>query len=398
MSQPAGAPTFMLLSNHGHALVAITEDADARLRDIAERLGITERAAQSIVNDLVDAGYVQRTRVGRRNTYTVDRTQPFPHPALEQEPIGTLLSSLVAWTSDDDPNPAQPTTAGEGDSFEEIADAAAEVDTDEGLDRLTSLAAWLVHTPVCFVSLIRDETELITSGVGVPDELMRRELPLDRSICQHVISGQEPLVVFDTLEDPVLADNPAVLRYGLRACVGLPLVTSGGITIGSMCAADTQPRRWTEADVRMLTSLAMAAASQVEIGILSRGYRDAANRYRTLLETLPDTLIMVFDAEYRLEIASATVHARNSHRPGSIIGRTLDELTTPEEAAALRAHYQAALHGERHRFHYRNPAGLMFDLEVVPLNDADGSVGSFMVVGRERSDLPTAAYTNNRAA
>jgi GAF domain-containing protein len=386
----------MLLSNHGHALVAITEDADARLRDIAGRLGITERAAQSIVNDLVDAGYVQRTRVGRRNTYTVDRTQPLPHPALEQEPIGTLLSSLVAWKSDDDLNPAQPTTPGEGDTFEEIADAAAEVDADEGLDRLSSLAAWLVHTPVCFVSLIRDETELITSGVGVPAELMRRELPLDQSIGQHIVASQGPLVIFDTFEDPLLADNLTVKECGIRACAGLPLITSSGVAIGTMCAADTQPRRWTESDVRMLTSLAMAAASQVEIGIVSRGYRDAANRYCALLETLPDTLILVFDAEYRVEVASATVHTRNSHRPQSIIGLTLDELTTPEEAAALRAQYQAALRGQHHRFRYRNPAGLLFDLEVVPLKNADGSVGSFMVVGRERHDLTVAAANTEK--
>ncbi|HEU0193369.1 MAG TPA: PAS domain-containing protein [Gaiellales bacterium] len=121
-----------------------------------------------------------------------------------------------------------------------------------------------------------------------------------------------------------------------------------------------------------------------------RGHRDAANRYRTLLETLPDTLIVVFDADDRVEIASATVHTRNSHRPGSIVGLTLDELTTPEEAAALRAHYQAALRGERHRFHYCNPAGVVLDLEVVPLKNTDGSVGSFMVVGRERLALPAA--------
>jgi len=392
MSQTAGAPTFMLLSNHGHALVAITEDADARLRDIAGRLGITERAAQSIVNDLVDAGYVQRTRVGRRNTYTVDRSRPFPHPALEQAQIGTLLSSLVVWNSDDDANPAEPTLPDDRETPEGVADAAAgEVDTSVGLDRLTSLAAWLLHTPICFISVTRDEGELITSAVGLPQEIMWRELPLDQSIGQHIVASQGPVVISDTLEEPLLADNLAVKECGIRACAGLPLITSTGITIGTMCAADTQPRRWTESDVHMLTSLAMAAASQAEIGILSRGYRDAANRYRTLLETLPDTLIIVFDAEYRVEVASATVHTRNSHRPQSIIGLTLDELTTPEEAAALRAHYQAALRGKRHRFRYRSPAGLLFDLEVVPLKNADGSVGSFMVIGRERHDLTAAA-------
>lgn len=378
----------MLLSNHGHALVAIAEDADVRLRDIAARIGITERAAQSIVNDLVEAGFVQRTRVGRRNTYTVDRSQPFTHPALEQAHIGTLLSSLVPWNTDD-ANAADPRLPGDDRRTPETGEALA--DTAEGLDRLTSLAAWLLQTPVCFVSLTGPGDERIASAAGLPKEMIRGELRVDRSINEPILNSPGPLVVFDALEDPRLSDTPAVRDRGLRSFAGLPLITSDGRVIGTMCAADTQPRRWTESDVHMLTSLATAAASQVEIGIVSRGHRDAANRYRTLLETLPDTLIVVFDADYRVEVASATVHTRNSHRPGSIVGLTLDELTTPEEAAALRAHYQAALRGERHRFHYCNPAGVVFDLEVVPLKNPDGSVGSFMVVGRERLALPAAA-------
>src|SRR6476659_6728926 len=90
------APSFFLLTNHGQVLVAVAENPDARIREIADRVGITERATQTILNDLVGAGYVQRTRVGRRNTYTVDPEKPFPHPALHQ-PVGSLLSGLVAW-------------------------------------------------------------------------------------------------------------------------------------------------------------------------------------------------------------------------------------------------------------------------------------------------------------
>lgn len=61
------------LSNHARVLAALADDPEIRLRDVADQVGITERAAQSIVADLANAGYVTRTRVGRRNRYEVHR-------------------------------------------------------------------------------------------------------------------------------------------------------------------------------------------------------------------------------------------------------------------------------------------------------------------------------------
>src|SRR4029079_4403601 len=89
-------PSFFLLTNHGQVLLAVAEKPDVRIREIADRVGITERATQTILNDLVGAGYVERTRVGRRHPHPVDPQNPSPHPALHQ-PVGSLLSGLVAW-------------------------------------------------------------------------------------------------------------------------------------------------------------------------------------------------------------------------------------------------------------------------------------------------------------
>ncbi len=86
------AHTWTFLSNHGHVLLAVVEDPDARIRDIAERVGITERAAQLIIGDLVEAGYVERTRVGRRNSYRIAEQRPFRHPAES----GRFVDDLVA--------------------------------------------------------------------------------------------------------------------------------------------------------------------------------------------------------------------------------------------------------------------------------------------------------------
>ena len=76
------APEWKFLTNHGLALLCIAEDPGVRLRDIAERVGITERAAHRIVSALVDSGYVTRARTGRRNSYEVKGDLSVP--ALER--------------------------------------------------------------------------------------------------------------------------------------------------------------------------------------------------------------------------------------------------------------------------------------------------------------------------
>lgn len=85
---------WTFLTNHAHVLVCIADEPDIRGRDIAERVGITERAAQSIVGDLVADGYVTRTREGRRNHYEVNPDAPLRHPLEQDHTIGELLVTL----------------------------------------------------------------------------------------------------------------------------------------------------------------------------------------------------------------------------------------------------------------------------------------------------------------
>ncbi|MBA4180822.1 MAG: AsnC family transcriptional regulator [Anaerolinea sp.] len=85
---------WTFLTNHAHVLLCIAADPGVRLRDVAGRVGITERAAQRIVADLVEQGYLTRTRVGRRNQYEVHRELPFRHPIEHKTQIGALLGLL----------------------------------------------------------------------------------------------------------------------------------------------------------------------------------------------------------------------------------------------------------------------------------------------------------------
>jgi predicted transcriptional regulator len=93
--QDGARPTWTFLTNHGHVLVCIAQDPGIRGRDIAERVGITERAAQAIVADLVESGYVTRSRIGRRNHYEINSTMPVRHPVEQPHSIGELLAAVA---------------------------------------------------------------------------------------------------------------------------------------------------------------------------------------------------------------------------------------------------------------------------------------------------------------
>ena len=85
---------WRFVSNHGLILIHVARDPDARLRDVAAALGITERAAQRIVLDLEEGGVVTRTRVGRRNRYSVDRSAMMRHPMNAHLSVGDFLAAL----------------------------------------------------------------------------------------------------------------------------------------------------------------------------------------------------------------------------------------------------------------------------------------------------------------
>src|SRR6187455_917724 len=86
MSSPANSWRFV--TNHTQVLLCIARDPDVRLRDVAEMVGITERAAQRIVRDLVESGFVTRERVGRRSRYVVNSSRTMRHEAQADHEIG----------------------------------------------------------------------------------------------------------------------------------------------------------------------------------------------------------------------------------------------------------------------------------------------------------------------
>jgi hypothetical protein len=85
---------WTFLTNHGHVFLCIASDPSIRLKDIAQKVGITERSAQRIVADLIAGGYLSQDKIGRRNHYSVHPDLPLRHPLEQGSEVGTLLVIL----------------------------------------------------------------------------------------------------------------------------------------------------------------------------------------------------------------------------------------------------------------------------------------------------------------
>ena len=94
MAEPSAEAHWTVLTNHGLVLLTIARNPNVRVRDIAEAVGITERATQAILGDLDRGGYIERSRVGRRNRYSVRRRAALPHALLEPATVGDLVDAL----------------------------------------------------------------------------------------------------------------------------------------------------------------------------------------------------------------------------------------------------------------------------------------------------------------
>ena len=92
---------WTFLSNHSHVLICLARNPEARMRDVAENVGITERAVQRIVQELVDYGVLSRSRICRRNTYRIHPEKPLRHPVEANCRVEDLLAMITDWSPAD---------------------------------------------------------------------------------------------------------------------------------------------------------------------------------------------------------------------------------------------------------------------------------------------------------
>ena len=131
-------------------------------------------------------------------------------------------------------------------------------------DELTTLASKLLHVPTVLISLVDKDRQFFKSAKGLPEPwASQRETPLSHSFCQWVISEKKELLIFDAREHPVLMNNLAVRDLGVLAYAGVPLIGNPSEAIGSFCAIDSKPHRWTESEVAIIEDLAQIANAYI---------------------------------------------------------------------------------------------------------------------------------------
>lgn len=180
---------------------------------------------------------------------------------------------------------------------------------DEGFDRLTRVVARLLDAPVSLISLVDADRQFFKSQQGLPEPLATtRQTPLSHSFCQHVVKTGRPLSVNDARIDPLVRDNEAVKDLGVIAYLGVPLRAPGGAIIGSLCAIDTSPRTWQDADINTLTDVAEMVASEMalrhEIAERKRAEQGQFLLIRELNHRVRNTLATV-QAVIQLSLASS---------------------------------------------------------------------------------------------
>jgi two-component sensor histidine kinase len=173
-------------------------------------------------------------------------------------------------------------------------------EAEEAFDRLTRMVTRLLEVPVSLVSLVDDRRQFFKSLQGLRGwAAAKRETPLSHSFCQHVVIQQKPLIVTDAERDPRVRENLAIPDLGVKAYLGVPLILASGHVIGSLCAIDTSPRQWSEADLKSLSDVADIVMS--EIGLR----REIAKR--RLAEESQELLIA--ELHHRVKNTLSTVQA-----------------------------------------------------------------------------------------
>ena len=201
---------------------------------------------------------------------------------------------------------------------------------EEAIDRYARMAVRHLDVPIAMVSAVEQERQIFKSCVGVTGPLAEeREVPIDRSVCKHVVRKDEPLVIEDAREHPRVEDNPSIEDFGIVGYIGVPLRTSTGHTLGSFCVIAHEPRDWTDDDVAFMEVMAKAVMSELQTGpFADEGYARLAPEalLGPIVESSLDGLL-VMEAAYDAEGAIDDFVPRFANEEAArLLGRSREEL------------------------------------------------------------------------
>ncbi|MGJ3240164.1 MAG: sensor histidine kinase [Anaerolineae bacterium] len=137
---------------------------------------------------------------------------------------------------------------------------------EESFDRITALASRIVKAPVSLITLIEPHRQFLKSQFGLQEPYSeQRETPIEFSFCRHVVRSGKPLIIEDAHKHPLVMNNPAIVEMNIIAYLGIPLVTTDGWNLGSLCVIDHRPRQWAEDEIETMETLAASVASEIQL-------------------------------------------------------------------------------------------------------------------------------------
>lgn len=150
--------------------------------------------------------------------------------------------------------------------LEEIAALGlTRAEVDEVLQATVDEAAARLDLPTALVTVVLDEAQWFAAHTGLSGWLAEaRGTPVEWSFCANAVRSGEPFVVEDATTHPLVKDIPLVHLDGVRCYAGVPLTTSTGHTLGTLCVTGTEPRTFTEAEMDLLRDLARTAIARIE--------------------------------------------------------------------------------------------------------------------------------------
>ncbi|MBP6773715.1 MAG: response regulator [Gemmatimonadaceae bacterium] len=221
-------------------------------------------------------------------------------------------------------------------------------------DTITRVIARVLDVPLALVSLVDDRQQFFPGATGLTGEMLAcRSTPISHSFCKHVVMSQAVLRVDDARFHPLVRDNPGIEDYGIIGYLGVPLTTSAGFTLGSLCVISPFPREWTDDDELLLTELATSVSTELELRA-ELAYREDAARSadpsidaeglpgngHDILETVHEGVAAI-DRDWRLTFLNQHAERVLGVQRAAVIGRSVWEqfpfLEHTDFASAIRS-------------------------------------------------------------
>lgn len=243
----------------------------------------------------------------------------------------------------------------------------------EQFGALTEHVRVILDTPVAIISVVGADRQVFAGHCGLPEPWASLgETPLTHSFCQHVVDNNEVLVVHDANMHELVKENHAIADLGVVAYLGVPVTLPTGEIVGALAAIDTEPREWSDHDLKALKSLALVV--EREIATVASEFR-----YRTFFEDMQEGYYVArvlrgsdgTAIDIIFEDINPAFERLTGFSPQQVLGSRLSDLVPTAVDDMMPAYDHVLRTGEvlEHANHVPQLGGRWFENRIRPLDD-----------------------------